>query len=117
MALRCEDLTEVPDGYRVLIRRSKTDQTGEGQDIVIPRGSKIMPVRALQAWLEAANITEGVVFRVVHRGGHVKPQGLSEHVLAKIVKRCARRAQPAGGFATSAAESGASVRPCRECVP
>jgi len=57
VALRVEDLTEVPDGYRVLIRRSKTDQTSEGQEIVIPKGSKIMPVRALQAWLEAAQIT------------------------------------------------------------
>jgi len=31
VALRVEDLTEVPDGYRVLIRRSKTDQTGRGR--------------------------------------------------------------------------------------
>jgi integrase len=30
VALLVEDLTEVPDGFRVLIRRSKTDQTGEG---------------------------------------------------------------------------------------
>jgi site-specific recombinase XerD len=119
VALEVRDLTEVPDGYRVLIRRSKTDQTGEGQEVVIPRGSKIMPVRALQAWLERANITEGLLFRAVHRGGHLKPQGISGHDLAKIVKRCAKRAglDPAelsghslrAGFATSAAESGATI--------
>jgi site-specific recombinase XerD len=119
VALTMADITEVADGLRIMIRRSKTDQCAEGQEVVVPRGSKIMPVRALQAWLEAANITEGLLFRVVHRGGHVKLQGLSGHDLAKIVKRCAKRARldPAelsghslrAGFATSAAESGASV--------
>ena len=28
VALQASDLEEVPDGYRVIIRRSKTDQTG-----------------------------------------------------------------------------------------
>ena len=46
VALQVSDLTEVPDGYRVIIRRSKTDQSGEGQEIVIPRGLKIRPVAA-----------------------------------------------------------------------
>jgi hypothetical protein len=43
----------------VIIRRSKTDQTGEGAAIVIPRGLKIRPLAALQEWLQAAAITEG----------------------------------------------------------
>jgi site-specific recombinase XerC len=60
VALRVEDLTECPDGFRVLIRRSKTDQTGEGQEIVIPRGLKIRPVDAVQTWLQAAGIAEGI---------------------------------------------------------
>jgi len=70
VALRVEDLTEVPDGYRVLIRRSKTDQTGEGQEIVIPRGLRIRPVEAVQAWLQAAGITEGLERQADHRSGH-----------------------------------------------
>ena len=49
VALTVADLTEVPDGYRVMIRRSKTDQTGEGAEIVIPRGLRIRPVEAVQA--------------------------------------------------------------------
>lgn len=44
LALRVEDLTETKDGLRVLIRRSKTDQEGEGQEIAIPRGSRLRPV-------------------------------------------------------------------------
>jgi site-specific recombinase XerD len=119
VALQVSDLVEVPDGYRVLIRRSKTDQTGEGQEIVVPRGAKIRPVQAVQAWLQASGIQEGLLFRVVWYGGHVKPQGLTGHDVARIVKK---RAKAAGldpselsghslraGFATSAAETGASV--------
>jgi integrase len=119
VALRVEDLTEVPDGYRVMIRRSKTDQSGEGQEIVIPRGAKIRPVQAVQEWLEAASVTEGLVFRALHRGHHVKPGGLRGHDVARIVKHYAQAAglDPAefsghslrAGFATSAAESGATI--------
>jgi integrase len=37
-ALQVDDLTEVPDGLRILIRRSKTDQEGQGAEVAIPRG-------------------------------------------------------------------------------
>jgi hypothetical protein len=45
VALRFEDLTETSEGYRVLIRRSKTDQEGQGQVIAIPRGCSCQVVR------------------------------------------------------------------------
>jgi hypothetical protein len=51
VALQVTDLEEVADGYRVTIRRSKTDQTGEGAEIVIPRGLLIQPVQHVQPWL------------------------------------------------------------------
>jgi hypothetical protein len=38
VALPVADLVDAPDGLRVMIRRSKTDQEGEGQEIAIPRG-------------------------------------------------------------------------------
>jgi site-specific recombinase XerD len=119
VALLVSDLTEVPDGFRVLIQSSKTDQTGEGQEIVVPRGAKIRPVQAVQDWLQAASITSGPVFRVVRQSGRVEPWGLRGADVARIVKQ---RAQAAGldpkelsghslraGFATSAAETGASI--------
>jgi integrase len=121
VALRVDDLTEVADGYRVAIRRSKTDQTGEGQEIVIPRGLKIRPVEAVQSYLQAAQITDGCccLLRAVHRGGHVRSWGPRGHDVALIVKRYALAAglDPAefsghslrAGFATSAAETGASI--------
>ena len=65
------DLVEVPDGLRVVIRRSKTDQTGEGQEVAIPRGYKLRPVEAVQTWLAAAESSSGPVFRSVARGGRI----------------------------------------------
>jgi integrase len=52
---------------RLLIPRSKTDKAGEGAEIGIARGSaaETCLVRALQAWLHAAEVTEGPVFRRV----------------------------------------------------
>ena len=75
VALRVEDLTEVSDGFRVTIRRSKTDQTGEGHEIVIPRGLKIRPVEAVQAWLQVAGVSDGILFRAVHRAAMCAPGG------------------------------------------
>jgi hypothetical protein len=38
VTLDVEDLTETEDGLRVLIRKSKTDQEGEGREVGIPFG-------------------------------------------------------------------------------
>ena len=67
VALDLEDFGFLPDGSgRVLIRRSKTDQAGEGNTAYLARET----VRVLQIWLEAAVMEEGAVFRrLVGRGG------------------------------------------------
>jgi site-specific recombinase XerD len=119
VALSVADLVEMPDGFRVLIRHSKTDQEGAGQEIAIPRGYRLRPVEAVQTWLEAAAITEGPVFRAVLKGGRLQTAALTPHSVAVIVKSYAERAglDPAAyaghslraGFITSAAEAGASV--------
>jgi site-specific recombinase XerD len=118
VALEVADLTETPDGLRVLIRRSKGDQEGQGQEIAIPRGYRLRPVEAVQTWLAAAEITAGPVFRSVARGGRVG-EGLNPESAARIIKDYAERlgldpASFAGhslrsGFLTSAAEAGASI--------
>src|SRR4051812_6278641 len=36
VALRCEDLTRAPEGFRIIIRRSKGDQEGQGAEIAVP---------------------------------------------------------------------------------
>jgi hypothetical protein len=47
-------------GMVVTLRRSKTDQEAVG---AIPRCEIACPVAALRAWLDAAGITEGAIFR------------------------------------------------------
>jgi site-specific recombinase XerD len=117
--LEVADLTGVPDGLRVRIRRSKTDQEGQGAEIAIPRGYRLRPVEAVQTWLAAAEISAGPVFRPVLKGGRVQDVPLSPFSAARVVKKYAQRAglDPAAyaghslrsGFLTSAAESGASI--------
>ena len=72
MALEVADLAETPDGLRVTIRRSKTDQEGQGQEVAIPRGYRLRPVEAVQTWLAAAEISSGPVFRPVLKGQRVQ---------------------------------------------
>lgn len=119
IALTIADLTEVDSGLRVLIRRSKTDQEGAGQEIAVPRGYRLRPVEAVQRWLDAAQITSGVVFRQINKADRVLPEPLHGRTFADLVKRYAFAAgfDPAefsghslrAGFVTSAAAAGATV--------
>ena len=119
VALTVADLTEHPDGYRVMIRQSKGDQEGQGQEIAIPRGYKLRPVEAVQNWLLAADINDGPLFRPVKKGGVVVPRPLRPRAVLHIVKVYAARVgldlrsysahSLRAGFITSAAESGASI--------
>jgi site-specific recombinase XerD len=119
VALDVGDIEETPDGLRVTIHRSKTDQEGRGAMIAVPRGTMACPVAALKAWLEAAGITAGAVFRPIAKGGRVQDFRLSDRSVAAIVKACATRVgldprQYSGhslrsGFLTSAAARGASM--------
>jgi site-specific recombinase XerD len=54
VALTVADLVDAEGGLRVIIRYSKTDQEGQGQEIAIPHGSRLRPVEAVRAWLAAA---------------------------------------------------------------
>jgi integrase len=120
VGLDVNDVQATSEGLRVTIRRSKTDQEGEGQVIGIPYGSnpQTCPVRALRAWLDIAGITEGSLFRSVNRHGHIGASGLSDRAVALIVKRLvAGLGMDAGnyaghslrsGFCTSASAKGAT---------
>ncbi len=93
-ALDVADLNFTAEGLEVILRRSKTDQEGAGRKIGIPVGThpEGCPVRALRAWLDAAAITEGPLFRAVTRHGRVGGARLNERSIAKIVKRNVKRA-------------------------
>ena len=118
VALDVADLAFEPEGVRVMIRRSKADQEGQGQEIAILRGTKLRPVAALQAWLAAGGVTTGPVFRSINRHGQVG-EALTAQSVALVVKRHAGAAgldpntfaghSLRSGFLTSAAEAGADV--------
>jgi site-specific recombinase XerD len=74
-------------GVLLHIGRSKTDQEGAGAHIPVPAGSKLQPVAALSAWLEASGIADGPIFRQVDRHGRLGAQRLSDRSVARIVKR------------------------------
>ncbi len=119
VALDVTDLRETNEGLEIVIRRSKTDQVGEGRTIGICYGSdpKSCPVRAMRAWLETSGIEEGSVFRPLRKGGALRLDALSPHAVAKIIKALATRAglDPSNlsghslraGHATEAARNGA----------
>ncbi|MCJ2054768.1 site-specific integrase [Methylobacterium sp. J-070] len=122
VALDVADLIEDPEGLRVRVRRSKTDQEGRGLEKAIPHGRFIRPVALVREWLDAAGITAGPVFRPVSRSGNVR-QGegvrLTTQAVADIIKRyCAAAGLDAStfgahslraGYITTAAERGADL--------
>ncbi len=124
VALDVADLEETDDGYRVTIRRSKTDQEGIGATIAIIRGGTCCPVRAVKKWMEAARISEGPIFRPVAKGGRIRASRLTGRSVCDLVKAYAGKLGLNGadfgahslraGFLTSAARRGASVFKMRD---
>lgn len=122
VALNVEDLEFNRDGLVITIRRSKTDQEGQGRRVGLPYGSRpeTCPVRAIQTWIDFLGQTTGPVFRAVNRHGQVSARRLSDRAVALVVKRAVERvglsaSEFAGhslraGLATSAAAAGVSER-------
>jgi site-specific recombinase XerD len=119
VGLDCADVEFVAEGALIHLRRSKTDQTGRGRTIALPKvAGRYCPVRVLQSWLTAAEIGSGPLFRRINRYDQVLKDRLSPQSVALIIKQHARSAglDPAryaghslrAGFATHAARAGAS---------
>ena len=119
VALDVADIERSEEGLRINIRRSKTDQEGDGATIAIAPGSTDCPVEALTMWLGASGIVEGPVFRSINKGGRISLTRLNDRSVANIVKAHADRAgfdprvfsahSLRSGFLTSAAANGASI--------
>ena len=104
------DIEFVEEGVKIFVKRSKTDQSGEGMTKAIPYFDNInfCPVKALNKWVVEAELKEGKIFNI------------SDKNVALIIKKYANHAgldahRYAGhslrsGFATSTAESGAEER-------
>lgn len=120
VALNVDDVQFNEEGMVLHLRRSKTDQTGYGRDVAIPRvRGRHCPCRCLSDWLKVSGITTGAVFRPVNRYEQVLPHRLSAQSVALVIKRHALRVglDPAlyaghslrAGFVTNAVQRGASA--------
>jgi len=90
--LRVDDFERQNDGLLVHVRRSKTDQEGRGHVIAVHRGTKLCPIAALEAWLEASHIRSGFLFRKIDRWGHIGDGRLDPGTVPRLLKRAAQRA-------------------------
>jgi len=119
VAVDVEHLQWCDEGVRVLVPRSKTDQTGEGMTKAIPpgRSEQTCPVRSLRAWLEASSIESGPVFRHVAAGDRVTGRRIGDRQVARLVQSAAKRAgieadlaahSLRAGLITAAAKAGRS---------
>ena len=105
-----EDVEFVEEGVKIFVKRSKTDQSGEGMTKAIPYfdNKEFCPVNSLKNWINSINSKQGKIFDISDKG------------VALIIKKYATLAgldsyKYAGhslrsGFATSTAESGAEER-------
>ena len=122
VSLNYEDLEFVPEGLKITLRKSKTDQFGEGSLKGLPYfdNSNYCPVISLQKWLNISKIKSGPVFRRFIKGSKISEKRLTDQTVALLIKKYLELAginsrnfsghSLRSGFATSAAESGAEER-------
>ncbi len=122
VSLNYEDLEFVSEGLKIAIRRSKTDQFGEGSIKALPYfdNSEYCPVITLKQWLEVSKINSGPVFRRFSKGSKLLEHRLTDQTVALLIKEYLNLAgidsknysghSLRSGFATIAAESGAEER-------
>ena len=117
-----EDLEFVSEGVKIFIRKSKTDQFGEGMIKGLPyfTSQKYCPVWHLKKWLEISEIKSGPIFRRFSKGLNLGKNRLTDQSVALFLKKHLLNAgienqnysghSLRSGFATVTAESGADAR-------
>ena len=111
-----------PQGLMISLPRSKTDQLGQGIVKAIPYGDGVCcPAKALQAWMSAAGIVSGPLFRRIDQWGHIGTAAMNPASVNTVLTQAAKLAKLADspalsshslrrGMATSAYRAGASFR-------
>jgi len=117
-----EDLDFVEEGLKITLRKSKTDQFGEGLVKGLPyfTNKKYCPVISLKNWLNLSKIKTGPIFRRFAKGSILTNHRLTDQSVVLIIKDSLNLAgienknfsghSLRSGFATVAAESGADER-------
>jgi len=122
VSLDFEDLDFVNEGLKITIRRSKTDQFGDGSLKALPYfdNSQYCPVMSLKNWLKISKINSGPLFRRFLKGTKLSDKRLSDQTVALLIKEYLNIAgidsknysghSLRSGFATSAADAGVEER-------
>jgi len=122
VSLDYDDLDFVQEGLKINIKRSKTDQFGEGSKKALPYfdNSQYCPVVSLKNWIDISKINSGSLFRRFSKGSRLTEKRLTDQTVALLIKEYLQLAgvdsknysghSLRSGFATSAAESGAEER-------
>ena len=117
-----DDLEFVSEGVKITIKRSKTDQFGEGMIKGLPYFSneKYCPVTHLKKWIKISKIKDGPIFRRFTKGCTLMSQRLTDQSVVLLIKNYLELAgidnknysghSLRSGFATVSAESGADER-------
>jgi len=122
VSLDFDDLDFVTEGLKINLKRSKTDQYGEGTMKGLPYfdKSQYCPVLSIQKWIKISKISSGPLFRRFTKGSNLSEKRLTDQTVALLIKEYLQLAgidsknysghSLRSGFATSAAESGAEER-------
>ena len=122
VSLNFDDVEFVNEGMKITLRRSKTDQYGEGFLKGVPYFDNPVycPVISMQNWLKISQINSGPLFRRFSKGAKLTEMRLTDQSVALIIKKYLQLAgidnknysghSLRSGFATSAADSGAEER-------
>jgi len=117
-----DDLDFVNEGIKINLKRSKTDQFGEGSVKGLPYfdNTKYCPVLSLKNWIEISKIRSGPLFRRFSKGTKLSEKRLTDQTVALLIKKYLKIAgidsknysghSLRSGFATSAAEAGVEER-------
>ena len=122
VSLDYDDLDFVTEGVKINLKRSKTDQFGEGSVKGLPYfdNSLYCPVLSLKKWIKVSNINSGPLFRRFSKNSKLTENRLTDQTVALLIKKYLKLIgidnknysghSLRSGFATSAAESGAEER-------
>ena len=122
VSLDVGDLEFVYEGVKITVKKSKTDQFGEGFIKALPyfENELYCPVISLKRWLNISKITKGSIFRRFTKGSNLSNNRLTDQTVALLIKEYLKLAgmdssnysghSLRSGFATSAAESGVEER-------
>ena len=122
VSLDYDDLDFVSEGLKINLKKSKTDQYGEGLVKGLPyfENTQYCPVLSLKKWIEISKISSGPLFRRFSKGTKLLENRLTDQTVALLIKKYLNMTgidnknysghSLRSGFATSAADAGVEER-------